>query len=531
MKRMLPILLASLLLASCVGRGSSDADKPRFEWRGVHFDVSRHFFPLDFIKKQIDVLSGYGINVLHLHLTDAAGWRMECKAFPELTEQTAWRPYPDWKAWDRGGRCYCTREHPDAQGGYYTQEELRSLVAYAAERGITVVPEIEMPGHSEEVAAVFPELTLLRPGEDEEALQSLNERLLTFYQTVLLEVMEVFPSPYIHIGGDETDYPLQHTFIAEMARFVQKHGRRAVAWDEVLCPSLPRDVVVMIWHGMDKAQDAVRQGYDVVLTPGAWCYLDHYQDAMFAQPEAIGGYTPLEKVCAFRPLEGLTDEEASHILGVQGNVWTEYISTQEHFEQMLYPRIIALAEIGRKGSIDDYPAFRIYALREVERLRAAGIHAFDLAHEVGQRPESLTPLHHLAEGCKVRYNVPWSPYYAAAEAATLTDGWCGGWHHGDGRWQGFIPDGLDVCVELGEPKQVDEVYLTFYNSPGVEIFLPAAVQVNGQEALPVGGAADEKQYGLVSYKAVINAELSEIHVTAQHNARRGWLFVDEIVVK
>lgn len=531
MKRILYFVFTSLLLASCAGRGTADVDEPRFEWRGVHFDVSRHFFPIDYIEKQIDVLSGYGINVLHLHLTDAAGWRMEFKAFPELTEQTAWRPYADWKAWNTGGRRYCTKDDPAAQGGCYTQDELRALVAYAAERGIMVVPEIEMPGHSEEVEAVFPELTLLHPGADEAALQALNDRLLTFYKTILLEVMDIFPSPYIHIGGDETDYPLQHAFIADMARFVKENGRRAVAWDEVLCESLPKDVVVMIWHGMDKARDAVRMGYDVVLSPGAYCYLDQYQDAMFAQPEAIGGYSPLEKVCAFRPLEGLTDEEASHIIGIQGNMWAEYISTQEHHEEMLYPRIIALAEIARKGAIDDYPAFRAYALQEVERLRAAGIHAFDLAHEVGQRPESLTPIDHLAKGCKVRYNVPWSPYYAAAEASTLTDGLCGGWHHGDGRWQGFIPNGIDVCVELGEAKCVHEVSLTFYNSPGVEIFLPSAVQVNGVEAVPVDGPADEEQFGIICYKAFIDGLVSEVHVTAQHNVQRGWLFVDEIVVK
>lgn len=518
------VFCALLLVSACNTKGTREGSPAdRFAWRGVMFDVSRHFYDAAYIKKHIDVLSDYGINTLHLHLTDAAGWRLEIKQYPRLTQYAAWRSAPDWKTWWNGDRAYREEGSDGAFGGYFTQDEMRDLVTYAAEKGITIVPEIEMPGHSEEVDAAYPEYTLGKVSLDS---------LCTFYQNVLTEVLDIFPSKFIHIGGDECDYERQDELIARMAEWLRAKGRRAIGWDEVLRPNLPKDVVVMIWHGMDKAKEAIGQGYDVILTPGAWCYLDQYQDAMWSQPEAIGGYTPFEKVCAFKPLEGLSDEEAQHVLGIQGNEWAEYIGTPEHHEEMLYPRILALAEIARKGEIADYKAFRRHTEKEVKKLRKAGINAFDLPHEIGQRKESLEPCHHAAEGCKVTYHVPFSPYYPATAEAALTDGQRGGWHHGDGHWQGFIGKGIDCDIDLGEEKRVKSVRMDFFNCPGVEILAPSAVTVNGQapDNDPLEGI-DTDSYAIITYHFTLMEPVRHLAVKALPNAKRGWLFTDEVVVE
>ena len=531
-KHLFPLLLAmSILLAfsACRPKAAHDneSEQPAFAWRGVMFDVSRHFFDAGYIKKQIDVLSGYGINTLHLHLTDAAGWRLEIKAYPRLTQYAAWRTAPDWKTWWNGDRGYMEEGADGAYGGYFTQEQMRDLVAYAAERGITIVPEIEMPGHSEEVDAAYPEYALHK-GETVAHLDSL----CTFYENVLTEVLDIFPSPFIHIGGDECDYMLQGDLIRHMAEWLTAHGRRAIGWDEVLRPDLPKDVVIMVWHGMDKAREAISQGHDVILSPGVWCYLDQYQDAMWVQPEAIGGYCPLEKVCEFQPLAGLTEREIPHVLGLQGNEWAEYIGTPEHHEEMLYPRIIALAEIGQKGAIDDVKAFRRRAVKEVRKLRKAGINAFNLDREVGQRPESLRPTHHMAEGCAVSYGYPFSPYYPADGDISLTDGLRGGWHHGDGRWQGFIGRGVDFNVDFYEQRHVNTVSIDFFNSPGVEIFLPSEITVNGLQPDndPLNGV-DTDGYAIVTYHFTLNADMDKFNLHATPNAAGGWLFTDEVVVE
>ena len=434
-------------------------DSPRFSYRGLHLDVSRHFRTKEFLKKQLDAMARYKLNRFHWHLTDGAGWRLEIKRYPELTEQAAYRPYPNWKAWWKGGRKYCTKDAPGADGGYYTQEDAREIVEYARQRHITVIPEIEMPGHSEEVLAVFPHLSCSgKPYVNSEVCIG-NEDTFTFLQNVLLEVMEIFPSEYIHIGGDEANMDswrkcplcqkrmkqegladvkeLQSYLIHRMEKFLNEHGRQLLGWDEILEGGLAPRATVMSWRGEEGGIKAAKAGHDVIMTPGGFCYLDSYQDAPTTQPEAIGGYLTLEKVYSYDPIpEVLTKEGADYIQGVQANVWAEYITTAEHMEYMVYPRLLALAEVAwTQPDKKNWEHFHRCALKEVKWLQDNGYHPFDLSKEVGERPEAAIPVEHLGLMKTVKYTSPYAPQYTAGGDSALVDGLRGGWTYGDKRWQ------------------------------------------------------------------------------------------------
>ena len=343
-------------------------DTPRFAYRGLMLDVSRHFSTKEFIKKQIDALAYYKINRLHLHLTDAAGWRLEIKKYPLLTDFAAWRTDPTWKKWWNGGRKYLRYDEPGASGGYYTQDDIREILEYARQHYITVIPEIEMPSHSEEVLAAYPQLSCSGEPYKNSDFCVGNEETFTFLENVLTEVMELFPSEYIHVGGDEAGKSawktcpkcqkrmkdehlanvdeLQSYLIHRIEKFLNNHGRRLLGWDEILQGGIAPNATVMSWRGEEGGIAAVTSGHHAIMTPGAYCYLDSYQDAPYSQPEAIGGYLPLKKVYAYDPVPAsLTAEQAKLVYGVQGNLWVEYIPTPEHVEYMIYPRMLALAEV------------------------------------------------------------------------------------------------------------------------------------------------------------------------------------------
>ena len=293
-------------------------DAPAYKWRGLMLDVSRHFFPISFLKKQIDVMSEYKFNRLHIHLTDAAGWRIEIKRYPRLNNFAAWRSGKLWKDWNANGNKYLEQGSEGAEGGYYTQDELRDLVKYAAERGITIVPEIEMPGHSEEVLTAYPELSCTHEPYKQADFCPGNIGTYDFLENVLKEVMDIFPSHYIHVGGDEAAKKswgscalcqkkmkelgidnvdgLQAHLISHMGKFLNEHGRQLVGWDEVIALNLSKNPTVMVWRGTELAHEAIKHGYDVVMSPGAYCYFDMYQDAPGTQPVANGGFIPTEKV-------------------------------------------------------------------------------------------------------------------------------------------------------------------------------------------------------------------------------------------
>lgn len=537
-------------------------DGPRYAWRGLHLDVSRHFFNKEFVMKQIDAMARYKMNRFHWHLTDGPGWRLDIKRYPQLTCLTAYRPEADWKSWWNSGRTYCKAFDSAAYGGFYTQNEVRQVVEYARKRHIEVIPEIEMPAHSEEVIYALPQLAC---GGDQQPGSELcvgKEQTFTFLTDVLTEVMEMFPSTYIHIGGDEADVShwakcpdcqacmarehlhqpaqLQGYLIRRIERFLKAHGRKLLGWDEVLSDSLSSDAAIMVWRGEEKAAAALQRGMRVVLTPGSHCYFDSYQDAPATQPEAIGGYLPLKKVYVYNPADGLDDSEG--IMGVQANLWTEYIPTTEQAEYMIYPRLLALAEVGwTQPAAKCWTRFHRNALAEVDRLQKQGYHPFDLAHEQGPRPESEKKVCHLANGARVTYLHPYSSYYPAAGDSSLTDGVQGGWTYTDGRWQGFSGRGLHVLLDLGKVMDIHELSVSFMQLTAPGVFLPRSVQFfvsTDQQHFQLLRKEDtdvpvtEKKLTIRQYGWKGHTKCRYVRVQTEPNGIRGaWMFADEIIVK
>ena len=538
-------------------------DAPAYKWRGLMLDVSRHFFPISFLKKQIDVMSEYKFNRLHIHLTDAAGWRIEIKRYPRLNNFAAWRSGKLWKDWNANGNKYLEQGSEGAEGGYYTQDELRDLVKYAAERGITIVPEIEMPGHSEEVLTAYPELSCTHEPYKQADFCQGNIGTYDFLENVLKEVMDIFPSHYIHVGGDEAAKKswgscalcqkkmkelgidnvdgLQAHLISHMGKFLNEHGRQLVGWDEVIAGNLSKNTTVMVWRGTELAHEAIKHGYDVVMSPGAYCYFDMYQDAPGTQPVANGGFIPTEKVYSYVPGSDLPEAERNMITGVQANLWTEHIPTPEYAEYMLYPRALALAEIGWNGTkTKNYPEFKTRALAQVEHLKAEGVNPFELKKEIGERKEKMKPVMHKAVDAKVTYNHAYNRYYPAAGEKTLVDGNMGGWAHGDGRWQGFIGKNcFDVTIDLGKSTKISSVGTDFMQSSGPEIFYPSQYTVSVSEDGKNFTQVFDKKYEsskepILNFKTLTwkgSKTARYIRVQAKPSSFGGWLFVDEIIVK
>ena len=540
-------------------------DTPRFAYRGLMLDVSRHFSTKEFIKKQIDALAYYKINRLHLHLTDAAGWRLEIKKYPLLTDFAAWRTDPTWKKWWNGGRKYLRYDEPGASGGYYTQDDIREILEYARQHYITVIPEIEMPSHSEEVLAAYPQLSCSGEPYKNSDFCIGNEETFTFLENVLTEVMELFPSEYIHVGGDEAGKSawktcpkcqkrmkdehlanvdeLQSYLIHRIEKFLNNHGRRLLGWDEILQGGIAPNATVMSWRGEEGGIAAVTSGHHAIMTPGAYCYLDSYQDAPYSQPEAIGGYLPLKKVYAYDPVPAsLTAEQAKLVYGVQGNLWVEYIPTPEHVEYMIYPRMLALAEVAWSApERKSWPDFHTRALSAVADLQKKGYHPFDLSKEIGSRPESLQPVSHLALGKKVTYNSSYSPHYPAQGNTALTDGIRGDWTYGDGSWQGFISDNrLDVTIDMEKETPIHSVTAAFMQVVGAEVFLPETVIISISDD-GINFTELQKQHFEVSKETPIRftdiswqGEAKGRYVRYQAQAGSefgGWIFTDEIIVK
>ncbi len=344
-------------------------DSPRFEWRGMHLDVCRHFFPVSFIKKYIDVLAMYKMNTFHWHLTDDQGWRIEIKKYPKLTEIGAWRkgtmigPYSDQKF------------DSIKYGGFYTQEQIKEVVAYAAKKHVTVVPEIEMPGHSVAAISSYPWLSCTGKQIDVERgwgvfedVYCTKDSVFNFLQDVLDEVSVLFPGKYIHIGGDESpktrwkvcaqcqariknehlkdEHELQSYFIKRIEKYLNSKGKQIIGWNEILEGGLAPNAAVMSWQGTEGGIAAAKQKHFAVMTPGSHCYFDHYQASPADEPLAFGGYTSLEKVYSYEPIPSeLNKEEQHYILGAQANIWTEYILDEKQIEYMLMPRMTALSEV------------------------------------------------------------------------------------------------------------------------------------------------------------------------------------------
>lgn len=387
-------------------------DKPKYAWRGMHLDCARHFFPKEFIKKYIDYLAMYKMNTFHWHLTDDQGWRIEIKKYPRLTEVGAWRNgsmvghYNDQKFDDK------------KYGGFYTQTEIKEIVAYANERHITIVPEIEMPGHAQAALSAFPQFSCTgKPIEVAKQWGVLDdvfcpkEETFAFLEDVLTEVIALFPSQYIHVGGDECpktrwkncshcqnlikenglkdEHELQSYFVQRIEKFVNSKGRKIIGWDEILEGGLAPNAAVMSWRGTEGGIAAAKQKHYVVMSPGSHCYFDHYQGEPKNEPLAIGGYTPVEKVYSFNPTpKELSLEESRYILGAQANLWTEYIETPQHVEYMLFPRIMALSEVlWGTSKPDQYKEFQDRMIQQFPLLEKKNINysksIFEVTTQVG----------------------------------------------------------------------------------------------------------------------------------------------------
>lgn len=542
-------------------------DRPAFAYRGMHLDVGRHLFPVKVIKRYIDMLARYKMNRFHWHLTEDQGWRIEIKQYPKLQEIAAYRNetlvghYSDQPHQFDGKR----------YGGFYTQEEVKEIVAYAQERFITVIPEIELPGHAQAAIAAYPELGCT--GEPVEVATKWgifenvycpSEATFTFLENVLTEVMALFPSEYIHIGGDECpktqweesplcqkiikeeglkdEHELQSWFIQRIEQFLNKNGRQIIGWDEILEGGLAPNATVMSWRGEAGGIEAAKQGHDVVMTPTSHCYFDYYQSNHPDEPLAIGGYLPLEKVYNYHPVpEELSEEEAKHILGAQGNVWTEYIPKPSKLVYMTYPRMQALAEVVWSG--ESKPGFEDFAKRlsyhldwmEDEGINAA-VHIYDVNLKVigGQgeplkilvsnpfgdsrfsvkkapatgnsdfpyidpfdpesgkytvqgyvkgvktgRPATLVFEDHLAAGQKLTLENDAHPKYNGEQPRVVLNGVNGSdERYGDAEWLGLEGKDFTGTIEWERKQWIEKVALRFFHSPGQWVYAPKRVKIS-----------------------------------------------------
>ncbi len=372
-------------------------DRPRFGWRGSHLDVGRHFMPKEFVLKHLDLLALHKLNVFHWHLTEDQGWRVEIKKYPKLTQVGAWRKdsMTAPRTHDPAKRKFSGKPH----GGFYTQEDVREVVRYAAERGITVLPEIEMPGHAMAAIAAYPELgntgkpidVLTYWGVTDHVL-GVGDNVLRFFEDVFDEVLELFPSKFIHVGGDEcpkTEWrrtpaaqarmkaeglkdedELQSWFIRHFDVWLAKRGRRLVGWDEILEGGLAPGATVMSWRGEQGGIAAARAGHDVVMAPNKPTYLDHSPTELLEEPPGIGNHNSLEDIYAYEPVpKELNGDGAKHVLGAQGQLWTEYMPDPKRVEYMAWPRLIALAEVlWSPRETRDLATFKLRLETHLERL-------------------------------------------------------------------------------------------------------------------------------------------------------------------
>ena len=546
------------------------ADAPRFAYRGMHLDVARHFFSVDEVKRYIDVMAIHKLNTLHWHLTDDQGWRIEIKRYPELTAVGSIRKATvvrkEWGTYD--GTPY---------GGFYTQDEIRDVVKYAADRGVTVIPEIDLPGHMLAALTAYPELGCTggpyevwgRWGVADDVLCPGREKTFEFLEGVLTEVMELFPSEYIHIGGDEcpkvrwekcprcqakirqlglkddgehtAEHYLQSYVTDRIGKFLAQHGRRIIGWDEILEGRAPSDAVVMSWRGSEGGIAAAKLGHDVIMTPNSHFYFDYYQSLdTDAEPFGIGGYIPMEQVYSYDPaFPELTPEQQKHILGVQANLWTEYVLSDEHLEYMLLPRLAALSEVqwclpetkAWNRFIGSFRMDKIYSQLGYEF--AKHIFGVTASYAVdpekggvvmtlttqggapirytldGSDPTASSPLYkapvtigesctfkaaalregmqtpvytrkfdfNKATGRRIALNAAPTLKYTYGGASLLVDGYRGGPVYSNGAWIGFLNEPLDVTIDMQGAKPYSAVTVESLVEKGEWVFPPSSVGV------------------------------------------------------
>ena len=482
-------------------------DWPDFGYRGMHIDPCRHFIPFDSVTVFIDMMAMHNMNQLHLHLSDDQGWRIEIKKYPELTKTGAFR---NGTVIGHNSKLHDTIRH----GGFYTQDELRRLITYAAERHINIIPEIDLPGHTQAALACYPQMgcsggpyeVWQRWGVSDEVLCAGNEEAMRFAEDVLNEVMDVFASPYIHIGGDECpktrwkkcpkcqakikelglksddsfsaeDY-LQSYVMNRMAKTVEARGRRVIGWDEILDGDVSESAIIMSWRGTENGIKAAQKGHDVIMVPASHLYFDYYQsDDIANEPLAIGGYIPVERVLEFQPLpKELTEEEKNRVIGLQANIWTEYIASFRHLQYMALPRMAALAET--QWNNPEQRDFEDFTCRCKKITQLYDLYHYDYAkHIFSPRSDDDTTAPNLLTNKPIALRKQPNEKYAYKGAATLNDGILGRGRHDSGRWLGFWGDPIDAVIDLGEPTEAHSIRFRALVAKGSWIYNPSSVTV------------------------------------------------------
>ncbi len=554
-------------------------DWPNFPYRGMHLDPCRHFIPLDSVKVYIDMLAMHNMNQFHFHLSEDQGWRIEIKKYPELTEIGAYR---NGTVIGHNGNLYDTIRH----GGFYTQDELRDLIHYAAERHINIIPEIDLPGHMQAALACYPQLGCTggpyevwkRWGVSEEVLCAGNEETMRFVEDVLNEVMDVFPSPYIHIGGDECpkvrweqcpkcqakikelgikgderfskeDY-LQSYVMNRMAKVVEARGRRVIGWDEILEGDVSETAIIMSWRGTEGGIEAARKGHDVIMAPSSHLYFDYYQSEDIAsEPSCIGGYLPVERVYEFQPLpEALTPEQQKHIIGVQANIWTEYIAHFWHVQYMALPRMEALTEIQWNNPKERDFEVLVERCRHMRQLYDL-YHYTYADHIFNPQVWSDTVAPNLATRKPVTLRQQPAEQYTYEGAVVLNDGNLGRGAYNSGRWLGFCGYPMDAVIDLEQPAEMQHVRFHALTNKGAWIYNPSQVKVLvsddgetfrevAQKEIPISTWADND--GIFAYELdfePVTAKYVEVVISGydlpeDHSGfgNPAWIFVDEIEV-
>ena len=560
------------------------SDRPRFAYRGLHLDCSRHMFSVQEICSLLDLMEMHKLNRFHWHLTDDQGWRIEIKSHPRLTEVGAWR---------NGTMVGKDFDSNDGvrYGGYYTQEELRQVVAYAAARGITVIPEIDLPGHTQAVVAAYPELgcnggpfdVLGKWGVSEDVICAGNDKVFEVLEDVFTELLDIFPSEYIHIGGDECpksswkqcpkcqarikalglkddehfkaeDY-LQSYVMNRVEAFLNDHGRRIIGWDEILEGNISQSATVMSWRGAAGGIKAAQSGRNAIMTPNIFCYFDYYQSRDEEhEPLAIGGYLPVNRVYSYEPYdEQMSEQECRHILGVQANVWTEYIPEFKGVEYMVLPRLDALSEVQWCSPENkDFERFRksLEHMREIYDVLGVNYatHIFDGSMDEEQK--ALPPVRHKAVGKKAVLLSSPHPSYQFHAPLELLDGKRGDKTFASGDWIGFEGEPLNLAIEL--KKSVKSVSIECLSDKGDYIFAPVWLKVSvsddgkhytelaREEFAPEG---PEDADGIRSFSVTldervranwIKVEAATIDRLPQWHPGAGakaFLFVDEVMVR
>lgn len=562
-------------------------DEPRFSYRGMHLDVGRHFFPKEFIKKYIDLLALHNMNTFHWHLTEDQGWRIEIKKYPKLTEIGSQR--------SRTVIGRNTQEYDNTSyGGFYTQEEAKEIVKYAQERYITIIPEVDLPGHMLAALAAYPEMGCTggpyevcpRWGVFEDVLCIGNDKTMQFLEDVMSEIIEIFPSEYVHIGGDEAprdrwkecpkcqarikaeglkadknhtaEDRLQSYCMTRIEKFLNSKGRRIIGWDEILEGDVAPNATVMSWRGASGGIKAAQMGHDVIMTPNTYCYFDYYQTADTKdEPLGIGGYVPIEKVYSLDPTFDLNEEQKKHIIGAQANLWTEYITTTEHVEYMVLPRMAALAEVQwTQPEKKDFKDFTKRLARLMKFYQRDGFnyakHVFDLkvdfTPDVAKKAVVVTlstiddaPIYYTLDGtepttaslkytepvaitetadfqavvirpegkskvvnkkisfnkatyCPIELTFQPSEKYKFGGAITLVDGMKGNDSYATGAWLGFVGGDVEAIIDLGQETKIKRV--------ATNAIVDMSAWIMGSTGLVVSVSDDNKEFREVAVKDI-----------------------------